>query len=104
MKKLTILLIVILLSSCATERFGRQQSLTQIEKKELTCREILIEEAKAKEFLEKLYNEVIKFKATDVLAFLGDLGIGNVIEVYHAEKSGEKRLKEITELKKAKGC
>jgi len=99
---LCIMISCVVLSGCATKRYGRMQSLSTTERLDLTCREIDIEIAKAREFLDGIAET--GFDGRDVLAILGDFGIGNAMERGDAVKSGKKRLEELEALRVEKGC
>jgi hypothetical protein len=92
------------LSSCAVERFGRLTNLTETEKQNFTCKDIKIEIAKAEEFTKNVKTARGEVKATHVLGFMGDFGIGNHMEGSAAEASGEQRLSDLRMLKDNKGC
>ncbi|HCR85330.1 MAG TPA: hypothetical protein DIV86_01500 [Alphaproteobacteria bacterium] len=95
---------LVFLTSCAVQRYGRANSLTDVERKELTCREINIELAKAQEFLDDVKTQRTQTKATHVLGFFADFGIGNAMEGSEAQSSGEKRVSELKSLKETKDC
>lgn len=92
-----------ILTSCATKNYGRQGELTQYEKDTMTCREILLEQAKVQGFIEHVEKES-KFDGRSVLSFLGDFGVGNVIEKGEALKSANRRLDQLKEVEKQKNC
>lgn len=105
MKKFSLLILCITLSltGCATKNYGRQGELTQYEKDTMTCREIALEKAKVQGFIEHVEKES-KFDGRSVLSFLGDFGVGNVIEKGEALKSANKRLDQLKEAEKQKNC
>lgn len=104
MKKISILLFFLVLAGCATQRFGRLSPLSEVEKQTLTCREVAIEIAKAEEFLFQTRRTRNDTNSAHVLGFLGDFGIGNVMEGDAAELSGNIRLKELKDLSVRKSC
>jgi hypothetical protein len=104
MNKHTCIAILLLLSACATQRYGRETSVSETEKKSYTCKEIKIETAKTDEFLSSVRMQRHDTNGAHVMGFLGDFGIGNVMEGDAAELSGEKRLKELKELSTQKQC
>ena len=69
----------------------------------MTCRELDLEIAKVHGFIDKV-NKESEFSGRDVLAILGDFGIGNNMERGAALKSANQRLEELQESKVAKGC
>ncbi len=81
MSKLLAIILALLFIGCATERFGRLQHVTNSEKNYLTCEAIQVELEKAQDFIIETNKEDNEFKGTDFLAFLGDFGIGNAMEV-----------------------
>jgi len=97
-------LAIATLGACATERFGRQIELTEAEKSSYGCKEIDIEIAKAQGFVEQVSKQRGEFKGTDVLAFLGDFGIGNNMEANEAVKSAQVRLDQLRALRQQKNC
>lgn len=104
MKALYILTSLLILTSCATQRYGRQTSVSGTERTEYTCKDIKLEKAKANEFLSSVRTQRAETNAAHVAGFLGDFGIGNVMEGDAAILSGEKRLKELNDLAVDKGC
>lgn len=99
-----LLAVAFVLAGCATERFGRLSPLSEQEKQTLTCREIGIEIAKTEEFLSQTRRARSDTKATHVMGWLGDFGIGNTMEGNAAERSGDVRLKELRALSIRKAC
>ncbi|MBL8834188.1 MAG: hypothetical protein JNL71_17485 [Rhodospirillales bacterium] len=104
MKKTAVLFLCVLVAGCATQRFGRLSPLSETEKQQLNCREIAIEIAKAEEFLFQTRRTRNDTNSAHVLGFLGDFGIGNVMEGDAAELSGNIRLKELKDLSVRKSC
>ncbi len=70
----------------------------------MTCHDIQIETAKAQQFLDTVRQQRADTNAAHVLGFLGDFGIGNVMEGDAAEASGLKRLQDLHDLSVQKGC
>jgi len=98
-----IIIIICFVTGCSTKNYGRQSFLTALEKKELTCREIDIEISKVTGFINHVEKES-EFSGRSVLSFLGDFGIGNVMEKDSALESAHNRLTELQKLKAQKGC
>lgn len=104
MKKIVIAVsLLIVLAGCATKNYGRSGNLTAFEQQTLTCREIELEEAKTQGFLDHINSES-QFDGRSVLSFLGDFGIGNVMEKNSAVKSANDRLHQLSGLKAARNC
>lgn len=99
----TVLLLV-LVSGCATNHFGRLPPLSVAEQGAYTCRELELEMAKAKAFVTDIEAQSKGVSGKDVLGFLGDFGIGNSIEYQEATKSGMARLTQLSTLFIAKEC
>ncbi len=101
----TAAMIMFVLGSqgCATKHYGRQGTLTDYEKTSMSCREIDLEMAKVRGFTDHV-NKESEFSGRDVLAILGDFGIGNSMERGAAIKSANSRLEALQELKTSKGC
>lgn len=97
------LLAVALSAGCATKHYGRQGTLTDFEKASMTCREIDLETAKVRGFINHV-NKESEFSGRDVLAILGDFGIGNAMERSAALDSANERLSELSLLKNKKNC
>lgn len=93
----------LILQGCATKSFGRQGALTATERAAMNCREIELEQARVDGFLEMVVRES-QFDGRDVLAFLGDFGIGNSMERNAATASAMARKNELHGLLTAKGC
>lgn len=94
----------VMLAGCATQRYGRQTVLSATEKQHFDCKDIMIEIAKTEEFLSSVRMQRMETSGAHVLGALGDFGIGNTMEGDAAELSGEKRLKELRDLKAEKKC
>lgn len=96
-------LCLVALQGCATKNYGRQGTLTDFEKQTMTCREIQLEEAKVMGFTQQIDKESA-FDGRDVLAFLGDFGIGNAIEKDAAVDSAKQRHYQLQLTAYEKGC
>lgn len=107
MKHLSLLaisaLVILSVQGCATKTYGRQGILTSYEKDSMTCREIELETAKVRGFIDHV-NKESEFSGRDVLAILGDFGIGNIMEKSSALESANKRLEHLSEQRNAKKC
>lgn len=103
MRNILLLVLVLLVSACATKRYGRLQGLSEVEQERYSCEDIEIELAKVDQF-NKEVKEGTKFNSESMLGFLGDLGIGNRIEKKKAVKSAADRQQELEELATAKSC
>ncbi len=88
----TVIVIGLSLSmlGCATKHYGRQGTLTAYEKETMSCREIDLEIAKVRGFVDHV-NKESEFSGRDVLAALGDFGIGNSLERGAAIESANNR-------------
>lgn len=69
----------------------------------MTCREADLELAKMHGFIDYV-NEESAFSGEDILAILGDLGIGNYMEKEAALDSANNRIKALEKLKDSKNC
>ncbi len=105
MKILTIVITVgiIFLQGCATKNYGRQGILSSYEQESMTCREVELELAKMRGFI-KYVNKESEFSGKDVLAILGDLGVGNYMEKNDAIESADNRMAALNALKERKQC
>lgn len=103
-KTIIFCLMVIALSSCSTQRYGRQSGVLEAERKNLSCKEIEIEIAKSKDFIKDIKEQREQTTGAHVLGALGDFGIGNVMEGDAAEASGKARLKDLESLYASKNC
>lgn len=97
------MLAVAAVTGCSTKNYGRQPELTSFERQTMTCREIDLEEAKVHGFLSHVRQEA-EFDGRSVLSFLGDFGIGNLMERDAAVDSANKRLAQLSEAKSRQGC
>ena len=107
MSRLAILTasIVVLtaMQGCATKTYGRQSTLTSFEKDSMTCREIDLDLAKTRGFVDHV-NKESEFSGKDVLAILGDFGIGNNMEKSAALASANSRIESLEALRRTKQC
>lgn len=102
--KMVLLVILLITSGCATQRYGRLQNVTPSEVKQLNCEAIDLEIEKANAFIQATNDKDQEFTGKDVLGFLGDFGIGNAMEHSDAIVSATDRLRELNTIKKQKGC
>ncbi|MDO9205074.1 hypothetical protein, partial [Methylotenera sp.] len=63
-------LVILSVHGCATKTYGRQGILTSYEKDSMTCREIELETAKVRGFIDHV-NKESEFSGRDVLAIIG---------------------------------
>lgn len=96
-------LVLTSIQGCATKTYGRQGTLTGYEKDTMTCREIDLEMAKVRGFVDQV-NKESEFSGRDVLAILGDFGIGNNMEKSAALESANKRIGQLRDQRDAKKC
>lgn len=96
--------LVVMLTACATQRYGRMTPLSPGERTSLDCKQIATEIEKAEFFIADIKRRRNETTGAHVLGALGDFGIGNVMEGDAAEKSGTDRLRELNGLKSVKGC
>ena len=96
-------LLTISIQGCATKTYGRQGTLTSYEKDSMTCREIDLDLAKTRGFIDHV-NKESEFSGRDVLAILGDFGIGNNMEKSAALESANKRIEQLRDLRDGKKC
>ncbi len=94
---------LLVLQGCATKHYGRQGVLSHYEKDTMTCREIDLEIAQMRGFIDHV-NKESEFSGKDVLAILGDFGIGNAMEKSSAIESANNRINDLRELKDGKKC
>ena len=99
----SFILILVSIQGCATKTYGRQGTLTSYEKDSMTCREIDLEAAKVRGFVDHV-NKESEFSGRDVLAILGDFGIGNNMEKSAALESANKRLEQLHDQRNTKKC
>jgi len=99
-----IVCAAIVLTACSTKRYGRQTPLSPGERASLTCAEIDREIEKSTYFIEDIQRQRRELTGAHVLGFLGDFGIGNVMEGDAAEASGMERRDQLRALRSEKGC
>ncbi len=97
-------LLMLSLTACATQRYGRMTPVSPGERTQLNCEQIALEIEKAEFFLTDIRRQRSQTTGAHVLGALGDFGIGNVMEGDAAEKSGMDRLNELKVLEVEKGC
>lgn len=102
----TLLLIVALaatLTGCATKQYVHAAPVTQFESTTMSCREIDLEIAKTQGD-QQAVDKTAEFSGLDVLAILGDWGIGNAMAHSSAQKSVDERMSNLTSLRAARNC
>ena len=97
-------LAAILLVGCATQRYGRETPISPGERSSLTCERIALEIEKTNFFIADVQRQRRTTSGAHVLGFLGDFGIGNVMEGDAAEASGMERLNELNALRGERNC
>lgn len=96
--------MICLLSGCATERFGREQRVTQAEQVSLSCEQVDLEIAKVDGFLTDTQAQWEDTHGRRLLGFLGDFGIGNHMEHNDAIESADMRRAQLLEVRMTKTC
>ncbi len=108
MKKLmlgiVLLGMVLRVSGCATQRYGRMNILVDSESKNLTCEQIVIEIDKCNAFIRDVNAKHKKFTGRDIVSFLGDFGIGDSWEVTDAIASATNRISQLEKIRAEKKC
>ncbi|MCZ2496105.1 hypothetical protein GN316_04990 [Xylophilus sp. Kf1] len=99
----TALPALVALQGCATKNYGRQGEFTSFEQSTMTCREIELEEAKVRGFIQHVESES-GFDGRSVLSFMGDFGIGNTLEKSSALDSANKRLASLEAARQSRRC
>lgn len=97
------LVSALVMTGCATKRYGRAQPLSSFEESEYSCRELQLEIHKVEAFEDHIRQEA-KIDGRSVLGFLGDFGIGNAMERADAEESARVRKEQLRALQHAKQC
>lgn len=98
---IAVAVLAVLASGCATKMYGRQGEVTDVERTTMTCREIDLEIAKVHGYIERVERES-RFDFKSVLSFLGDAGVGNVLEKRAAINSARDRLEQLNKAKTEK--
>ncbi|MDU1445163.1 MAG: hypothetical protein E7F70_03315 [Pseudomonas aeruginosa] len=98
-----VMLAGLSVAGCSTKNYGRQPELTDFERQTMSCREIDLEQAKVQGFLSHVREES-EFDGRSVLSFLGDFGIGNLMEKEAAVDSANQRLTQLAGAKMQRGC
>ena len=96
--------LMLSLTACATQRYGREAPVSPGERSSLTCEQIVLEIEKSEFFIADIQRQRRDTSGAHVLGFLGDFGIGNVMEGDAAELSGMERLSQLKALQSEKGC
>lgn len=91
------------LQGCATKTYGRQGELTDYERQSMSCREIDLETAKVQGFIAYVHDDS-HFDGRQMLAILGDFGVGNHMERNAALESANRRQSELRTLSIARNC
>ncbi|MDG9990042.1 hypothetical protein [Stenotrophomonas sp. GD04024] len=91
------------LSGCATKRYGRLQPVTSYETLNYSCEQIRIELSKVDAF-DRQVEQQAKFSGMSIASFLGDFGIGNVIERNEAKRTSVERRAQLQGAFAAKRC
>lgn len=100
---LLFLVLAVLLSACATKRYGRLTPVAPLEAERMTCEDIAVDLARVAEF-ERQIASGAQINALSILAFANDLGIGNAIERQSAERTARERRAQLEALAVERGC
>ncbi len=100
-KILFVLLLTMLSTGCATKHYGRMGDVTEYETKVMECNYIDMEIAKSEGFISRVEKES-QFSAASVFSFLGDFGIGNMMEKRAALNSANDRLTMLRQVRATK--
>ena len=98
-----LLCVVVLGTGCATKRYGRMQPMTGYETTKYNCEDIKLELSKIDAF-ELQVAQGAQFSALSIASFLGDFGIGNLIERDAAIKTAKERRVQLNDAAATKGC
>lgn len=101
--KTLILIAALALTGCATKQYQHVGDVTDFEKTTMSCREIDLEIAKT-QGSQHAIDKQAEFSGLDVLAFLGDWGIGNAIAHSSAQKSVDARMADLNNLRATNNC
>lgn len=104
MRYMLLVLVGFLFFGCATKHYGRQINLTSYEKDNFTCKELKLEVAKVEGFVNYVSTQSTTIDGKEVLAFLGDFGIGNMIEAQAAQESALIRINDLRRMQVRKEC
>lgn len=96
-------LVITATQGCATKTYERDDAVSAKDLALLACYELDLELAKERDFIAYV-NKDSKFDAMDVLAIVGDLGIGNVMEKNAALDGANKRIEQLQKIRAGKGC
>lgn len=94
---------ILITSACATKRYPIATELSPAEAKLMTCRELVLEDARTEEIQLKI-TDTATTDWRSVAGFLGDYGIGNAMAKSEAEKSLAFRRASIKEAMVEKDC
>ncbi|MBP0632215.1 MULTISPECIES: hypothetical protein [unclassified Cupriavidus] len=100
---LAIGLGLLAIQGCATKNYGRVGTVTDFERQTMSCREIQLEQAKVNGFTQAVEKES-EFSGRSILSFLGDFGIGNMIEKSSAMESADNRARQLQTLSDLRRC
>lgn len=100
---LVIGLCLLAAQGCATKNYGRVGTVTDFERQTMSCREIQLEQAKVNGFTQAVEKES-EFSGRSILSFLGDFGIGNMIEKNSAMESADQRARQLQTLSYQRRC
>ena len=103
-KYVALICIVLLSTSCATQRYGRATPVPDSECRLLDCKDIKLKIIQAKAFIENVRRQQSQPTGAHVLGALGDFGIGNVMEGHAAEESAVERIDQLRSLYTEKDC
>ncbi len=96
--------LMLSLTACATQRYGREAPVSPGERSSLTCEQIVLEIEKSEFFVADIQRQRRDTSGAHVLGFPRDFGNGNVMERNAAELSGMERLSQLKALQSDKGC
>jgi hypothetical protein len=95
--------LAVALMGCVTKQYGRQAELEPAERQALNCAGIDQEMVKLDRYVDWV-NTKSDYDGWDVLAILGDFGVGNSIERGEALKAADIRKDQLASLRTERAC
>lgn len=102
-KGAVVVAVSLVLLGCATKRYGRLTPVSDVESSSYSCRELDVELSKVAAFEQQVADQA-RFSGASVASFMGDFGIGNVMERNAAKKTAAERKVQLQNLKSSRGC
>ncbi|MDX8391746.1 MAG: hypothetical protein R8K53_04165 [Mariprofundaceae bacterium] len=96
--------ILLLTSACATQHYNRLPAVTYGEVRNMSCRNINLEIARAQSFIRQTKQQDEALTLQDFTGIITGFGVGNILEYNDAMDTAKKRLNQLVIVRGKRKC